>query len=146
VLVYDTAALDSDLELTGPITVRLAASSSAPDTDFTATLVDLHPDGYAHLVQEGIVRASYRESDSSPTPIEPGRIYEYEIDLWATSYVVRRGHRIRVEISSSNFDRFDRNLNTGEPFGTGTRGVPAAQQVFHTNAHASRITLPIAPR
>jgi putative CocE/NonD family hydrolase len=145
VLLYDSVPLDSDTELTGPITVTLFASSSAPDTDFTATLVDLHPDGYAHLVQEGIVRASYRESDTSPTPIEPGRIYEYKIDLWATSYVVKKGHRIRVEISSSNFDRFDRNPNTGEPFGTATHGVPATQRVFHTGEHPSRITLPIAP-
>ena len=146
VLVYDTAPLEEDLEITGPITATLYASSSTVDTDFTAALVDVFPNGYARLVQEGIIRASYRESDREPLPIEPGAVYEYTIDLWATSYVVKAGHRIRVEISSSNFDRYDRNPNTGDAFGTAVNPVTANQQVFHTAEYPSRITLPISPR
>ena len=134
------------MEITGPISVILYAASSARDTDFTAALVDVFPDGYAHLIQEGIVRARYRESDREPTPIEPGRIYQYVIDLWATSYVVRRGHRIRVEISSSNFDRWDRNPNTGHEIGMGAEVVKAEQTIYHDTEHPSCITLPIVPR
>ncbi len=149
VLVYDSEPLEQDMEVTGPITVTLYASSSAVDTDFTATLVDVFPNApdskrpYAHLVQEGIVRASYRKSDQYPSPIEPKHIHEYTIDLWATSYVVKAGHRIRVEISSSNFSRYDRNPNTGEPIGTATKPIVAHQQIFHTPKYPSRITLPI---
>jgi hypothetical protein len=146
VLVYDTAPLEADLEITGPVAVTLFAASSAVDTDFTAALVDIFPDGYAHLIQEGILRASYRDSDTHPSPILPGQIYPYTIDLWATSYLVKAGHKIRVEISSSNFNVFDRNLNTGEPFGTGANPILAHQQVFHTAEFPSRITLPVRPR
>ncbi len=146
VLVYDTTPLEEHLEITGPIVVTLYASSLAVDTDFTATLVDVFPDGYAHLIQEGIIRASYRDPDRDPSPIEPGRVYEYTIDLWATSYVVKAGHRIRVEISSSNFNRYDRNPNTGEPFGTAVNPITANQQIFHTAEYPSRIALPIHPR
>lgn len=145
VLVYDSAPLDAHLEITGPITVTLYAASSAVDTDFTATLVDLFPDGYAHLVQEGVVRASFRESDTNPTPIVPGRVYEYTIDLWATSYVIPTGHRIRVEISSSNFDRFDRNLNAGAPFAVSSETMTAVQTVHHSPRYPSHITLPVVP-
>lgn len=146
VLVYETAPLEAEVEITGPISVTLFAASSAPDTDFTAALVDVFPDGYAHLIQEGIIRASYRNSEREPSPIEPERVYEYSIDLWATSYVVNAGHRIRVEISSSNFNFYDRNPNTGEPFGTATTPVPAQQRVLHTSQYPSRITLPILVR
>jgi putative CocE/NonD family hydrolase len=146
VLAYDTAPLQEDLEITGPITATLYASSSAVDTDFTAALVDVFPDGYAHLIQEGIIRASYRESDRDPSPIEPGQVYAYSLDLWATSYVVKAGHRIRVEISSSNFNRFDLNPNTGEPIGTALDPIIARQQIFHTAAYPSRITLPSSSR
>jgi hypothetical protein len=146
VLVYDSAPLEADLEITGPIVVTLFAASSAVDTDFTAALVDIFPDGYAHLIQEGILRASYRDSDSHPSPIQPGQIFPYSIDLWATSYLIKAGHKIRVEISSSNFNAFDRNLNTGEPFGTGANPISAHQQVFHTPEYPSRITLPVHPR
>lgn len=143
VLVYTTGPLAGDMEITGPITMELYASSSARDTDFTAALVDVFPDGYTHLLQEGIVRASYRASDVRPAPIEPGRIYRYSIDLWSTSHVVKKGHRIRVEISSSNFDMFDRNLNTGEPFGTSTRMEKARQAVYHSADFPSRVVLPV---
>jgi putative CocE/NonD family hydrolase len=132
--------------------VRLYASSSAVDTDFTATMVDVFPRGaghrrpYAHLIQEGVIRASYRESDRNPSSIEPEHVHEYRIDLWATSYVVKAGHRIRVEISSSNFNRFDRNPNTGQPFGTAVEPITANQQIFDTAEYPSRITLPIYHR
>jgi len=146
VLVYTLPKLDKELEITGPINVTLFAASSARDTDFTATLVDAFPDGYAHMIQEGIVRARYRNSDSEASLIEPGKIYEYTIDLWATSYVIKQGHRIRVEISSSNFNRWDRNLNTGNEFGMDDKVVKATQTIYHDKKHPSHITLPIIPR
>jgi putative CocE/NonD family hydrolase len=146
VLVYTTTPLASDTEITGPLQVTLYAASSAVDTDFTAALVDVFPDGYAQLIQEGIQRASYRESDTNPTLIEPGKIYRYTIDLWATSYLIKAGHSIRVEISSSNFDRFARNLNTGKPFGTSSEMVTAKQTIYYSGEHPSHITLPLLPR
>ena len=146
VLVYTSDALEEPLEITGPVSVSLWASSSAVDTDFTAKLVDVHPDGYAQNLLDGIIRARYRESASAPELLEPGRPYLFTIDLWATSNVFLPGHRIRVEVSSSNFPRFDRNLNTGQPFGEGTRGQPAQQTVFHQEDMPSYILLPILPR
>ena len=118
VLTYETRPLLNDLEITGPIAVELYASSSAPDTDFAAALVDVYPDGYSLLIQEGILRASFRDKSVDPSPIEPGEVYTLVIDLWSTSYTVSAGHKLRVEVSSSNFPRFARNLNNGEPFGT----------------------------
>ena len=146
VLVFTSEPLERPLEVTGPITAELWAASTARDTDFTAKLVDVRPDGYAMNLVEGIIRARYRESGSRPTPIEPGRAYKYTIDLWATSNVFLPGHRIRVEVSSSNFPRYDRNPNTGAAFGQGTEQVPARQTVFHRGAMASHIVLPVAPR
>jgi putative CocE/NonD family hydrolase len=146
VLTYTTAPLPEALEITGPVTVALYAASTAPDTDFTAALVDVYPDGYAELIQEGIQRASFRESDTQPTPIEPGRVYRYDIDLWATSYVVQPGHRIRVEISSSNFPRFARNLNTGNPFGMSDEIAVATQTIYHDAERPSHLRLPLIPR
>lgn len=145
VLVYTTAPLEKDAEITGPITVTLYAASSAVDTDFTAALVDVFPNGYLHLIQEGIQRASYRESDARPSLLEPGQIYEYNIDLWATSYVLKASHKIRVEISSSNFDRFDRNLNTGAEFGITSETIKATQKIYHDEERPSHITLPVIP-
>jgi putative CocE/NonD family hydrolase len=146
VLVYSSIMLEKELEITGPMTVTLFAASSAKDTDFTATLGDVFPDGYVHMIQEGIIRASYRDPAKPPTLIEPERVYEYTIDLIGTSYVFKRGHRIRVEISSSNFNRFDRNPNTGDPVGTAVHTVKALQTVYHTLEYPSHITLPIIPR
>jgi len=146
VLVYTTSELEEDLEITGPITVTLYAASSARDTDFTATLIDIFPDGYAHMIQEGIVRARYRNSDREASLIEPGKVYEYIIDLWATSHVVKKRHKIRVEISSSNFNRYDRNPNTGNEFGMDAETVKATQTIYHDAKHPSHITLPIIPR
>ena len=146
VLVYTSDPLDSDLELTGPIVVKLYAASSALDTDFTAKLVDVRPDGYAHNLQDGIVRARYRTSARQPSFIDPGRVYEYTIDLWATSHVLKEGHRLRVEISSSNFPRFDRNPNTGAPLGEDDRLEAAEQTVHHSAEYPSHIVLPVIPR
>jgi hypothetical protein len=146
VLVYSTPALDRDTEVTGPITLDLYASSSAVDTDFTAKLVDVWPNGYAQNLTEGILRARYRESTSEAKPIVPGQIYEYKIDLWSTSNVFLKGHRIRLEVSSSNFPRFDRNLNTGQPASTDSTFVKAANTVYHDAAHPSALLLPVVPR
>jgi hypothetical protein len=143
VLVYTTAVLADGLEVTGPIAVRLFAASSARDTDFAATLVDVFPDGFAQLVREGIVRARYRESVRAPSLIEPDEVYEYRIDLGSTSYLFQRGHRLRLEVSSSNFDRYDRNLNTGGELGLESRGVSARQSVFHDATRPSCVVLPM---
>jgi putative CocE/NonD family hydrolase len=146
VLVFTSEPLERPLEITGPVTVELWASSSAVDTDFTAKLVDVRPDGYAMNLLDGIIRARYRDSAHRPEPMEPGRPYRFEIDLWATSNVFLPGHRVRLEISSSNFPRFDRNLNTGQPFGEGTSGPAANQTVFHTADRPSCVVLPVIPR
>ena len=146
VLIYTSDPIEQPLEITGPVTVALWASSSAVDTDFTAKLVDVHPDGYARNLLDGIIRARYRESASEPRLMEAGKPYLFTIDLWATSNVFQRGHRIRLEISSSNFPRFDRNLNTGERFGEGTKVVRAQQTVFHQESMSSYLLLPVIPR
>ncbi len=143
VLVYTSPPLASDLEVVGPLSVTLWASSSAPDTDFTAALVDVWPDGYAQVVQEGIQRARFRASDTAPTPIEPGEVYQFTVNLTATGYLFPAGHRLRVEISSSNFDRYDRNPNTGRAFGMDAELRPARQTVYHDARRPSCITLPL---
>ena len=145
VLVYTSAVVTDALEVTGPVVVTLYAASDAPDTDFTAKLVDVRPDGYAQNLADGIVRARYRSSRQTPTSLIPGEVSRFTIDLWATSHVFRPGHRLRLEISSSNFPRFDRNLNTGADQATGTRWQPAHQTVFHDARYPSHILLPIIP-
>jgi putative CocE/NonD family hydrolase len=146
VLVYTTPPLKEAVEVTGPLSVKLFASSTARDTDFTGKLVDVHPHGYAQYIQEGIIRARYRESRENPSLIDPGKIYEYTIGLWATSNLFKIGHKIRVEISSSNFPRFDRNPNTGHEFGMDAETVKATQKIYHDAKHPSHITLPIIPK
>jgi putative CocE/NonD family hydrolase len=147
VLVYSTPPLDSDLEVTGPVTLDLFASSSAVDTDYTAKLVDVYPDGRAINLTEGIIRARYRESTTGAAkPIVPGQVYEYKIDLWATSNVFLKGHRIRLEVSSSNFPRFDRNLNTGKDAATDSTFVKATNTILHDAAHPSALILPVVAR
>ncbi|PYM59295.1 MAG: X-Pro dipeptidyl-peptidase [Candidatus Rokuibacteriota bacterium] len=143
VVVYTGAPLEADLEVTGPIKVVLWAASSAPDTDFTAKLVDVHPSGFAVNVAQGIIRARYRESFERPSLLEPGRVYRYEIDCWSSSNCFGVGHRIRVEISSSNFPQFDRNPNTGHAFGMDADLEPATQTVYHDARHPSHILLPV---
>jgi len=143
VLVYTSAPLESDLEVTGPVIVKLFASTSAPDTDYTARLIDHYPGGYAQNICEGIVRARYRDSWEHPTLMEAGEIYELAIDLQVTSNVFRRGHRIGVDISSSNFPRFDRNLNTGLNNNTTSEMRVAEQAIYHDAQHPSCVILPL---
>ncbi len=145
VLCYTTAPLDADLEVTGPIKAVLYAATDGPDTDWTAKLVDVSPTGYAMNLCDGIIRARYRESLTNPALLEPGSVYEYEIDLAVTGNVFRKGHRIRLEISSSNFPRFDRNLNTGHEFGTDAEMRTAHQTVYHSREYPSHILLPVIP-
>lgn len=147
VLCYTTAPLEEDVEVTGPISVTLYASTDGADTDFTAKLVDVCEKGdCAAGLTDGIIRARYREGTDSARFVTPGEVYEYVIDLWATSNVFKKGHAIRVEVSSSNFPRFDRNPNTGEEPSTASTWRRASQRVLHDAAHPSRITLPVIPR
>jgi putative CocE/NonD family hydrolase len=146
VLVYSTPVLASDVEVTGPVTLDLFASSSAVDTDFTAKLVDVYPDGRAINLTEGILRARFRDSRETAKALVPGKIYELKVDLWSTSNVFLKGHQIRLEVSSSNFPRFDRNLNTGKNSATEASFVKATNTVYHDAAHPSALLLPIVPR
>ena len=148
VLCYTTEPLAEPLEVTGPVEVVLLVSSSAPDTDFTAKLVDVWPDGRAESLTDGILRARYRNSLSEPVPLEPGGVYEIRVDLVATSNVFAAGHRIRLEVSSSNFPRFDRNTNTGGVIAreTADEFQPALNRVHHSPSHPSRLVLPIIRR
>ena len=146
ILVYTTPILKSDLEVTGPVLVKLYASSSAVDTDFCAKLVDVWPDGKAYNLVDGVTRARYRNSISKPKLIQPGEVYEYTINLRNTSNVFKAGHCIRLEISSSNFPKWDRNLNTGHSTTQDAEIKVALQTVLHTTEYPSHIVLPIIPR
>jgi putative CocE/NonD family hydrolase len=145
VLVYDSPVLESDVEATGPVSMVLYAASDAKDTDFTAKLVDVFPDGRAINVAQGIIRARYRDSWEEPTLLVPGKVYKYTIDLWSTGNRFLKNHRIRVEVSSSNFPQFDRNPNTGHPFGLDSDLRIAKQTICHDAEHPSHIILPIVP-
>ena len=145
VLCYTSAPLDEDMEVTGPISVILHATTDGRDTDWTAKLVDVSPSGYAMNLCDGIRRARYRESMTEPTLLEPNRAYEYEIELTPTSNVFKKGHMVRVEISSSNFPHFDRNPNTGNAFGLDAEMRTANQTVHHSRMHPSHILLPVIP-
>ena len=146
VLVYATPPLEREVEVTGPITVTLHAASSARDTDFVVKLLDVWPDGFAQELCYGIVRARYRDSFDDPTLIEPGRTYEYTIQVNPTSNLFKAGHRIRIDVTSSDFPNFDRNHNTGGNDYAESTLVPASQTVFHDSTRPSRVTLPIIPR
>jgi len=146
VLVYTGPVLDGPVEVTGPVSVVLFVSSSEPDTDFTARLVDVHPDGRAINLCEGVLRARYRDSIEQPAPMVPGQVHELTIDLGPTSNVFLAGHRIRLDISSSNFPRIDRNMNTGGPIGFETEWRVAQNTVHAGPAHPSRLVIPVIPR
>ena len=146
VLVYTSPVLDAPIEVTGPITLELWAASSGTDTDFTAKLVDVQPDGTARALTDGILRARYRKSKMTPTLLTPGQPELMTIDVGATSNMFLAGHRIRIEISSSNFPRFDRNPNTGAPFGESAELRVVTQTILHDGQHPSRIILPVVPR
>jgi len=148
VLVYSTPVLEQAVEVTGPIELRLFMASSARDTVFTGKLVDVYPDGRAIILTEGILRARYRNSFTEPELLEPDTIYELGLNLWATANVFLPGHRIRLEVSSSNFPRFDRNSNTcGVITSESARQFrTAVNRVFHDAAHPSHLILPIIER
>jgi hypothetical protein len=142
VLVYTTSTLTHDVEVTGPVSLILYISTSAPNTDFAAKLVDVHDDGSAFNISEGMLRRSY-------PPIQDysaaGTVHEIQIDLWPTSMVFLEGHRIRLEVSSSNFPRFDRNPNTGGTIASEMTAVSAKQLVMHGPEYPSRLVLPVIP-
>lgn len=146
VLAYTSPPLAGDLEVTGYLKVRLWAETDAEDTDFTAKLIDVYPDGREIIIQDGIIRASFRDSLAEPSPVEPGRVYAYEIDLWATSQLFKRGHRIKLELSSGNFPRFNRSLNTFGPPAEQREARIARQTVYHDKARPTHIVLPVIPR
>jgi putative CocE/NonD family hydrolase len=143
VLVYTSDVLQDELEVTGPVKVVLYASSDAVDTDFVAKLVDVYPDGASYNMAEGIVRARYRDSLSKPSPLKPGEVYRFEIDMVGTSVAFQKGHRIRVHVTSSHFPQFDRNPNTGDKFGTSAAVKSAQQTIYHDAARASHVLLPV---
>jgi uncharacterized protein len=151
VLVYTSEVLEEDYIVVGAVYATLYAASSALDTDFVARLVDVYPDGSAIVVTDGIIRASARDSYPAPgviepvepTLIKPDEVYEYVIDMWATALTFKAGHRLRVEITSSCFPRWDRNLNTGEDTYRSSRPEVASQRVFHEPQRPSRITLTV---
>ena len=145
VLVYTSDILSDEVEATGPVKVVLYAASDAVDTDFVAKLVDVYPDGSSYNMAEGIVRARYRDSLSQPSPLTPGKVYRLEIDLVGTSVAFRKGHRIRVHVTSSHFPQFDRNPNTGAVFGTTSEVKIAQQTVYHDAERASHVLLPVVP-
>jgi uncharacterized protein len=145
ILIYTSDVLREEVEVTGPVKVVLYAASDAVDTDFIAKLVDVHPDGSSYNMAEGIVRARYRESLSEPRPLNPGEVYRFEIDMVGTSVAFQPGHRIRVHVTSSHFPQFDRNPNTGAPFGTTTAVRVAEQTVYHGAERPSHVLLPVIP-
>lgn len=152
VCVFETAPLGEDIEVTGEIEVKLWASSSAVDTDFTAKLIDVYPPsadwphGFDLNLTDGIVRARFRESLQEEKLMEPGKVYPFTIKLYPTSNVFKKGHRIRVDISSSNFPRFDVNPNTGEPLQQHRRTVIATNTIYYGGEHPSHIVLPWVKR
>jgi len=151
VLVFQTPPLDRDLEVTGRLVVKLWGSSDGPDTDFTAKLVDVYPPssdfpaGVDLNVADSIVRARYRDSLSAAEPLISGQPYEFTIEMYPTSLVFRKGHRVRLDISSSNFPRFDVNPNTGEPLNQNRSWRIAENSIYHDPEHPSRIILPVIP-
>ncbi|HXW56124.1 MAG TPA: CocE/NonD family hydrolase [Candidatus Cybelea sp.] len=145
VLVYSTPAFAKDTEVTGPVSLDLYVSTSGVDTDFTGKVVDVWPDGFAQNLTEGILRLRYRDSEEKPELANPGQTYHIRLDLVATSNVFLAGHKMRLEVSSSNFPRFDRNLNTGETQARGAHMLRATNTVFHDRAHPSALILPLVP-
>ncbi len=144
VLCYTTPELKEDLEVTGPLKLHLCAATSARDTDFTAKLVDVYPDGRAYnVVCDGITRARYRKSLFAPELVTPGEVNEYVINLEAVSQLFRKGHRIRIDVASSSFPEYDRNMNTGNAVGEDARGIPAMQSIYHQAGYVSYIDLPV---
>jgi putative CocE/NonD family hydrolase len=145
VLVYTSRKLKKKTLICGPVRMELHASSSATDTDFMAKLIDVWPNGFAQRLTDGMVRARFRDGMDRPSLIEPGQIYLFDIDLWNTCQTFKKGHRIRLEVSSSAFPKYDRNPNTGEPLGMTANTQVAEQTIYHDGDHPSHIVLPIVP-
>jgi uncharacterized protein len=145
VLCYTSAPLEKDLEVTGPVEMVLYAACSALDTDFIVRISDVQPGGRACFLTEGIMRARYRRGEDHQELLEPGQVECYRIRCYPTSKVFFKGHRIRLDVTSSSFPRFSRNLNTGEDVATGTRMAVANQTVLHTSEHPSHVVLPVVP-
>jgi len=145
VLVFSTPVFAQDTEVTGPVSLDLYLSSSAVDTDFTGKLVDVWPNGFAQNLTEGILRLRYRNSQAKPELANPHEVYHVSVDLWATSNVFLAGHKLRLEVSSSNFPRFDRNLNTGEEQARGTHMVKATNVIYHDKARPSALVVSVVP-
>jgi hypothetical protein len=143
VLVFSTDVLKEPVEVTGRILAELAISSDCPDTDFAALLADVYPDGRSMLVTDGILRARFRKSFGKEEFLEPAKVYDLTVDLWSTSLVFNKGHRIRVLITSSNAPRFDPNPNTGHEFRADKETRVATNTVHVSAGHSSKIVLPI---
>jgi uncharacterized protein len=145
VLCYTTPELKEEIEVTGPLELHLFAATSAKDTDFTAKLVDVYPDGHAYNVTDGVIRARYQKSFLKEEFIKPGEVNEYIINMETASQMFLKGHKIRIDISSSNFPEYDRNMNTGNQPGEDAKGITAKQTIFHEPRYASYIDLPVIP-
>jgi putative CocE/NonD family hydrolase len=145
VLVYSSDVLQEPVAIAGPVTMKLIAATDGRDTDWMVKLVDVHPDGFAMNIAEGILRARFRNGLAKMELLEPNRAYEFDIDMAGTANVFQKGHRIRVDITSSNFPQFDRNPNTGDPLGASARVRVANQTIHHGGSRASHIVLPVVP-
>ena len=145
-LTFTSEVLTEELDVIGPVKAVIYGLSSAPDTDWVVRLTDVHPDGYSRLLCDGILRARYRDSFECPELLEVGKVYRYEIDMWATSNVFLPGHRVRVSVTSSCFPRFDRNLNTGGSIHNEAAGQVAINTVMHDEMRPSHIVLPVIKR
>jgi putative CocE/NonD family hydrolase len=142
-LTYTSDPLEEPLTIVGPVSAVLFGRSSAPDTDWVVRLCDVWPGGRSMSVCDGILRGRYRNSAERAALMTPNQIYRFEVDLWATAQTFLPGHRIRVQVTSSDFPRYDRNLNTGGPFGEEARGQVAVNTVFHDAMRPSHVVMPV---
>jgi putative CocE/NonD family hydrolase len=145
VLIYTTAPLETDMNITGPVKLIFYASSTAKDTDFAAKLTDVYPDGKSVNLQAAVIRAKYRNSFEKPALLENGKVYRFEMLIGSTSILLKKGHRIRLQLTSSNFPEYGRNLNTGDDNGTTSAMVKASQVIYHDSEHPSKLVLPVIP-
>jgi putative CocE/NonD family hydrolase len=145
-LVFTSAPLTRPIEVTGPMSASLWAATDARDTDWMVMLLDVSPDGHARRVQDGVIRARFRQGYDRVVPLTPGRVERYDLDLWFTSRVFEPGHRIRVSVSSALFPKYDRNLNTGGSNERDSTFVVAHQRILHDATHPSHVVLPVIPR
>jgi len=145
VLVFTSEPFDKSTTVCGPLRLKLSAASSATDTDFTGKVLDVWPEGFAQRLYDGLVRARYREGGNHASLITPGQVYTYDIDLWNTCQQLGKGHRIRLEVSSSAFPKYDRNQNTGEELGKTANIKSAEQTIYHDSKHPSFVRIPIVP-